>query len=117
MASGLPVVEYTGDRAAMYGGEVSTSLEILKGLNAGLSIDYVVGQRLNDQREYLPFMPPFSFSGNIEYDFGKGWAGTRLRAVSRQGRVAPEEDVTDGYTLIDFNAGLRLNSTGKHVIV
>jgi iron complex outermembrane recepter protein len=117
MASGLPVVEYTGDRAAMYGGEVSTSLEILKGLNAGLSIDYVVGQRLNDQREYLPFMPPFRFSGNIEYDFGKGWAGTRLRAVSRQGRVAPEEDVTDGYTLIDFNAGLRLNSTGKHVIV
>jgi iron complex outermembrane recepter protein len=116
-ASGLPIVEYTGDRAMMYGGEASASLGIMKGLNAGLSIDYVVGQRRNDERECLPFMPPFRFSGELEYDYGKGWVGTRVRAISRQGRVAPEEDMTDGYTLLDVNAGLRLNTTGQHVIV
>ena len=115
--SGLPVVEYTGDRALMYGGEVSAGLEIVKGLNAGLSIDYVMGQRLNGTREHLPFMPPFRFSGNIDYDYGRGWIGSRLRAVNSQSRVAPEEEMTDGYTLIDINAGFRLNSTGRHVII
>lgn len=115
--SGLPVVEYIGDRAGLYGGEVSAGWEIVAGLKADIGIDYVLGQRLTEEKEYLPFMPPFRFSGRLEYDFGKGWAGSRIRMVASQKNIAPEEAVTEGYTLVDLNFGYRLNSSGQHVIV
>jgi iron complex outermembrane recepter protein len=115
--SGLPVVEYQGDKAKLFGGEVSLGLTILKGLKADLCIDYVSGRRLSSEKENLPFMPPFRFSGKLEYDYGRGWVGSRLRAVAEQNSVAPEEEVTPGYTLLGINSGLRLNSTGQHVII
>ncbi len=115
--SGLPVVEYQSDRARMYGGEVSAGMDIFKGLKADLGVDYVLGQRLAEEKEFLPFMPPFRFSAKLEYDYGKGWIGSRARAISAQNRVAPEEDSTDGYTLLDINAGYRLNSTGQHILI
>ena len=115
--SGLPVVEYQGDKARLYGGEISLGWMVVDGLKADLGIDYVMGQRLSSGTEYLPFMPPLRFSGRLEYDYGRGWAGSRLRAVSSQYNVAPGEESTKGYALLGLNAGYRLNSSGQHVII
>ena len=115
--SGLPVVEYQGDRAKLHGGEASLSWNIFQDLRAVLSVDYVVGRRADSETGYLPFMPPFRFSGMAEYDFGKGWIGSRIRAVSAQNRVAPDEEATEGYILLGINTGYRLNSRGQHVII
>ncbi len=115
--SGLPVVEYQGDKARLYGGEASLGWVILEGFKADLGIDYVSGRRLSPENEFLPFMPPLRFSARLEYDYGRGWIGSRLRSVASQNNIAPEEDVTSGYTLINFNAGYRLNSRGRHVII
>ena len=38
-------------------------------------------------------------------------------AVARQNRVAPEEEITDGYTLLGFQVGYRLNFNGRHVLI
>ncbi len=115
--SGLPVVEYQGDRAKLHGGEASFSWNVSRGLKTGMSIDYVTGRRTGNDTEYLPFMPPFRFSGTAEYDYGNGWVGSRLRAVSSQNRVAPDEEETEGYMLLGLNAGYRLNGGGQHVII
>ncbi len=115
--SGLLIVEYLADRARLLGGEISAGWEITRGLKTEIGLDYVLGDRLSDEKESLPFMPPFRFSGRLEYDYGKGWVGTRIRAVASQKNVAPEELVTEGYSLLDLSAGYRLNSTGQHLII
>jgi iron complex outermembrane recepter protein len=115
--SGLPVVSYQGDRAKLYGGEASMGWQILKGLTANLGVDYVYGRRISNGSEYLPFIPPLRVSGKIEYDYGSGWVGSDIRAVSAQNNVAPGEYSTEGYALIAVNAGYRLNGSGQHVII
>ena len=115
--SGFPVMEYQGDRVHLYGGETSVEMEVTGGLKVKATIDFVIGQRLSDSRENLPFMPPLRFSGTVEYDYGRGWTGFRVRAVNAQNRVAPEEDPTGGYVLLGFSAGYHLNSSGRHNII
>jgi iron complex outermembrane recepter protein len=116
-ASGFPVVTYQEDRARLHGGEAVFGMTWLEGLTTDISIDYVNGQRLSTGREYLPFMPPFRFSGAVGYDWGKGWIGTRVRAIAAQDKVAADEQATPGYTLLGFNAGFRMNGSGNHVII
>lgn len=115
--SGFPIVEYQEDRARLYGGEAILGWKIAGGLSADLIIDYVMGQRLSADKEFLPFMPPFRFSGSMEYDYGKGWIGTRVRAIAAQDNIALEEISTPGYTLLGANAGYRLNGSGNHVLI
>lgn len=118
-ASGYPVYRYEGDEAIMMGGEVSLRTTFFEKLNLTSTIDYVNGRRANNGKagEYLPVIPPFRFSTELEYDFGLGWLGGKFQAVAKQDRVAPDEEVTDGYTLFGFTAGIRLNGSGRHVIV
>ena len=116
-ASNLPIFEYTGDKARFYGGEFSMNINPINSLKFGISMDYVNARRNSDSREYLPFIPPFRFRAETEYDFGLGWVSARVRSAATQNRVAPEEDATDGYTLLGMAAGFRINSLGNHVII
>jgi len=54
---------------------------------------------------------------DLEYDFGSGWIGGKLVSAAKQGRVAPDEEVTEGYTLLGFSAGYRLSTPWRHVII
>jgi iron complex outermembrane recepter protein len=118
-SSGYPIFRYEGDEAMLMGGELSLSRNFFNNLKLLSSIDYVNGRRANNGRagEYLPVMPPFRFSAELEYDFGLGWIGGKFQAVAKQNKVSPDEDVTEGYMLLGFSAGLRLNNGGRHVIV
>jgi iron complex outermembrane recepter protein len=118
-ASEYPIYRYEGDEAIMMGGEISLSTTFFRKLNLFSSIDYVNGRRASNGKagEYLPVIPPFRFSAELEYDFGLGWLGGKFQAIARQDRVAPDEETTDGYSLIGFTAGVRLNNAGRHVIV
>jgi iron complex outermembrane recepter protein len=115
--TGFPVYQYEGDEARLLGGEISAALEPFKGLNLGFGIDYVDGRRLSNGRQYIPFIPPLRFSSDLEYDFGKGWIGGKIHHAAKQSRVAPEEEMTEGYTLIGLVSGYRLNAAGRHVII
>lgn len=117
--SGLPIFEYMGGAARLLGGEVSADFSITQRLSLNAGIDYVNGKRIIDYAadEHLPVIPPFRFNSQLEYDFGPVWIGADIQAVSTQSNVAPEELMTDGYTLLGFQAGYRLNFNGKHVIV
>jgi iron complex outermembrane recepter protein len=118
-ASGYPIFRYEGDEAMLMGGEMVFNTKFGERFSVNATLDYVNGRRANNGRagEYLPMIPPFRAGTELEYDFGLGWVGTRLRAVSKQDRVAPDEEITDGYTLLGFTVGFRLNKGGRHVFI
>ena len=116
-ASNLPVFAYLGDKARFFGGEFSMNITPTPKWNSGITMDYVNARRNSDSKEYLPFIPPFRFTFQTEYDFGPAWVSAKVRSVAQQNKVAAEEDVTGGYTLLGMSAGFRINSRGNHVII
>jgi len=118
-ASGYPIFEYQGDEARLMGGEVQLHWKVTDKLNTTAGFDFVHGQRISDENngENLPFIPPLRLSAEVEYNFNNGWLGSKIQAVSKQDRVAPGEEVTNGYFLLGFVAGYRLDFHGRHVII
>ncbi len=115
--SGYPIFQYEGDEAKLVGGELSFQFMPTEQFSLGLGADYVNGKRQGNGDDHLPFIPPFRLMANVEYDFGPVWIGGKVQMVSTQDRVAPEEAVTDGYTLLGAQAGYRLNLSGRHVVI
>ncbi len=117
--SGYSIFTYTEGESILFGSEISLGWEPAKGLRLQSGTDWVRGIRkiAGAPDENLPFIPPFRFNNEIEYDFTRGWVGAGFMAVNRQGKVAPEENVTDGYTLLSFQAGVRINWMGRQVII
>lgn len=116
-SSGFPIFRYEGDEARLMGGEISVAFEPTSGLMLRGGLDYVHGVRIRNGRENLPFIPPLRFVYNVEYDFGNGWIGGKFHLASTQNRVAPEEETTEGYSLLGLVAGYRLNAAGRHVVI
>ncbi len=115
--SGFPIFRYEGDEARLMGGELSVSYNPVAGLTLYAGLDYVHGERIQNGREYLPFIPPLRFTSHIEYDFGNAWVGAKALLVSTQNKVAAEEEITEGYSLIGLIAGYRLSLSGRHVLI
>ncbi len=117
LGSGYPIFRYTGDEARLFGGELSTTVKPTENIEVSLGTDYVNGQRTTNGNEYLPFIPPLRFTASVEYDFGFGWIGGKIVTASKQDRVAPEEDITEGYSIIGLSAGYRLSKLGSHILI
>ncbi len=115
--SELPIFEYLDDEARFYGSEFSMRMKPVEGLTLDLGMDYVNARRTTGEREYLPFIPPFRINSEIEYDYGKGWVGAKVRHAATQDRVAPHEEITEGYTLLGLQAGYRINKRDNHSII
>ena len=117
--SNYHVFAYTEGESVLFGSEISLGWEMAKGLRFQSGTDWVRGIRKigGAPNENLPFIPPFRLNNEIEYDFTRGWIGVNFMAVSRQGRVAPEEEVTEGYSLLNLHGGVRINGMGRHVIL
>jgi iron complex outermembrane recepter protein len=116
-ASGLPIFQYTGSDARLFGGEIQIASRLSQNLVLTAAADYVNGTQLGSVQEPLPFMPPFRLRFAVEYAKERFWGGITVRQVARQGRVAAEEDPTDGYTLVNMNAGYRLGTSSVQRIV
>jgi iron complex outermembrane recepter protein len=112
--SGLPIFRYEPSLARMHGGEATLAVRMARGLTARLGADYVRGVQLNAERTPLPSIPPLRARLGVEYEDDRWWGGFTGRAVSRQHRVAPEEDPTGGYALIDAAVARSLGDSGQH---
>jgi len=117
LQSGFPVFRYEGDFASLWGGEFSGVWRPANFFQLNFGVDYVQGQRIGDEIEPLPFIPPLRARTSFEFDLGNFWFGANAVAVSAQNRVAPEELPTDGYLLLGATAGIRLNKGGRHVLM
>lgn len=115
--SGFPVFEYQGSDARIFGGEVSADLRLNEVWSTGLGLDWIRGARTGEATDALPTMPPFRGRFQLEADPGPWWVGSTIRAVARQDRVAPDELATDGYLLVDAQAGLRVGSHRQGAVI
>ncbi len=121
-SEGYPVYLYMQHDALLYGGEAGIHLhpERLKWVHFEATFASVRGMMTNG--DYLPFIPADNI--NFELKFEKEKMGkltdAYIRICSttalRQDRPAPEEDASDGYTLLDFAIGTTIPS-GKQSIV
>jgi iron complex outermembrane recepter protein len=116
-SSNYPIFQYSGDEARLIGIEISGTIKPTEMISIGLGTDYVDGRRIQNGKEYLPFIPPLRFMADFEFDFKTGWIGAKAVNVAKQDRVAPEESITNGYTLIGLSAGYRIKKFGNHVII
>ena len=108
--SGLPVFRYAAADARLMGGEIQAAVRAGHFWVITLGADYVHGTELGTDTEPLPFMPPFRVRAGAEYSRDRLWGGVTVRQTATQNRVAPEEDTTSGYTLVNLNAGYRFGT-------
>ncbi len=116
-ASGFPVFQYQGTDARMLGAEVTADVRLNDVWGLGVGVDYVEGRRTVGVRDPLPAIPPLRSRLQLRADPGRWWAGATLRGVAKQDRVAPDELATDGYLLLDAQAGLRVDPRGNHSVI
>ena len=114
--SGLPVFRYEGTAARFVGGEVVAEFQPSEALALGVGVDWVRADRLGEQATPLPAIPPFRARLSIRWEVARWWVGGTLRAVARQERVAPEEEATGGYNLVDGGVGFRVGPDGRHSV-
>jgi iron complex outermembrane recepter protein len=108
--SQLPVFVYDSLDALLYGFEFSAGMMLNERWKAGIVLDYVAGSRRDDALTPLPFIPPLRTYLTLRYNQNNWWAGSRVRWVNSQHRVAPGEETTSGYTLLGFDAGYRIGN-------
>ncbi len=111
---------YTQDDATFWGGELHLDFNLYHTdphhLHFEVTYDYVRGERSNG--ENLPRMTPSRLNLALEYSNTRFWIKGEGRITEKQDRVALNETVTDGYTMLNLSAGyhLLLGKT-KHQLV
>lgn len=107
LESGLPVFRYEAAHALLTGFEFSAHYRLTREWKLSLESDYVHGSRRDGEWTPLPFMPPLRGGLGVRYEKMNRWGGFHLRGVSRQNRVAPLEEETEGYFLVRLFGGWR----------
>jgi len=115
--SGLPVVRWTSVTAHFLGGEASLETALTDALSVRATADYVRGTQRGALTGPLPFMPPARVTLGGSYDPGDWWVGGRTRLAATQNRTFRDEEPTDGYALLDLQAGLRLGGMRDHLLI
>ena len=115
--SGLPVVRWTAVAAHFVGGEASLESLLTDALSVRATADYVRGTQRGPIDGPLPFMPPARATFGATYDPGDWWVGGRTRLAATQSRTFRDEEPTDGYALLDLQAGLRLGGMRDHLLI
>jgi iron complex outermembrane receptor protein len=112
----VPVFQYVGVPADFIGGEASVMFHLLEEgknkLHLELKTDYTRATE-TDSDNPLPRIPPWRFGGDLVYDWNNRLgASISVLRVQDQGRTAPNELATDGYTMLNVGVTYRI-VTGK----
>jgi len=115
---GFPVLLYTQDDSEFYGGELRAGIELYewgsRHLDLDLGADYVRAE-LRRSGEPLPRIPPLRLLAGLRYRDDRWRGSLELRRVTEQDRVAAEETVTEGYTMVNASVGRRFFVGGQVV--
>ncbi len=106
---GFRVHEYSQADAVLYGYVAKINYEIIKGLQTTIVSDYTRAKNITTD-ENLPQIPPFRFSFELRYSTPDYWFGGLWKIVDKQDQVAPDEESTAGYGLINLYSGIKLTT-------
>jgi iron complex outermembrane receptor protein len=108
---GLPVLRARQGDATFAGAEGSVEFDLLHRGNHHLLVegwgDYVRAE-LTEEDHPLPRIPPLRLGSRIRYNGGTLRADVGVTRVTTQDRVAPLEEETQGYSMLDMSLGYRL---------
>lgn len=106
---GLPVYRHVQRDAKMTGVEASVEVQATRALSLRLSHDAVRGTDRGTSLP-LPLIPPTrtQLGGDFHASGARQWhVGADVQFVATQSRLSPVDYATDGYTLVNLNAGLQ----------
>ena len=99
----LPVYQFTGAQAVMWGGEAQAEAKLNGLFTITGSASYVRGT-LDDLGLPIPWTPPLQGEAGARYHVGHLSVSAGLRLAAEQDRVGPFEEPTDGYAVVDVFA-------------
>jgi iron complex outermembrane recepter protein len=106
-----PVLAYVQDRATLTGAEGSVDWVAVPGVVAGVRGDWLRASLAGGTP--LPYMPPARVAGSLRWERGTLGLGMGVRHAFPQSRIAKAGEVATGaYTLLDVDAGVRIQRAG-----
>lgn len=111
-------VQFFGTDAELMGFEFRSSMFLTDRVRFDTGMDYVRGDRRDEDGQPLPFIPPFRTTLGLMYNVNNFNVGSSVRLVAAQNRVPDDELPTDGYALLRLEAGYRfpVGNFGMHTI-
>ena len=129
-----PTYKYQQGKVILYGAEANVDFHIVKALHFENTFSVIysdnksyTGSQKNSTNQYVPFMPPLRYMGELRYDIAtksklleKSFIKLQLSYTGNQDRVFSynnTETPTQGYTLVNLGMGTGFkNAKGKSVI-
>lgn len=119
--AGNQVFEYAQARVMRYGGELQVKYQPWDNLSTEILGEYIYARQLSgDKKGYtLPFSPPASVLLNITYKpvhtgiFTDTYLSIDYRITAAQNNIVPPEKKTEGYTLLNLQAGTNFPLQGR----
>jgi iron complex outermembrane receptor protein len=107
----LPIYQYSGENARMWGGEVQGAWTALNRLELNGSCSYVRGT-FSENEQPMPWIPPLQGRMGIRLDLGTISLRLHTKLAAEQERLGSFEEGTDGFAI--FGLSLRyLLTTGR----
>jgi iron complex outermembrane receptor protein len=108
---GLPVLVFGQSDATYLGMEAALEFDLIHRGNHHLLVegwgDYVRAE-LTDLDQNIPRIPPLRLGTGLRYDGGTLRGDIGITRVAEQSRIAPFEEETAGFTMLDASFGYRL---------
>lgn len=110
--AGNQVFEYSQSKVMRYGAEVQVRVKLLEQLRAEVMGEYLYSKQLSgDKKGYtLPFSPPPSLLMNLTYTHKSSYVSVDYRITGRQYNVVPPEKKTEGYGVVNMQAGTKIKT-------
>ena len=108
----LPVYQYRSNHALFKGFEATLGVHAGRGWAFEGVISSVTGS-LKDSGDPLPLVPPLKGHMALKYEHPRWWVRGETEMAARQDRVGEFETETDGYTVFNTSAGVRLTVGGR----
>ncbi|MXW16745.1 MAG: TonB-dependent receptor [Gemmatimonadetes bacterium] len=108
----LPIYQFRSNHAVFRGIEASVDVHV----GGGLAVEGVfssVRGSLKDTGDPLPLVPPHKGHAALKYERPRWWVRGEAEVAARQERVGEFETPTDGYTILNASAGVRLTLGGR----
>ncbi|MGC4234820.1 MAG: TonB-dependent receptor [Niabella sp.] len=121
--AGNQVFEYTQSKVVRYGGELQIKYQAWENLSAEVLGEYLYAKQLSGSKKgyTLPFSPPPSVLLNLTYEpihtgpFHRTYFSVDYRITAAQNNIVPPEKKTEGYAVMNIQAGSRFNIQKQQV--
>ncbi|WP_419860256.1 TonB-dependent receptor [Candidatus Palauibacter sp.] len=108
----LPIFQFRGEDAVLTGFESALEWALVGDLTVAAVASYTRG-RIVGTGEPLPLIPPLQGRFAVGYAPRDWFVEAETRVAARQDRTGPFESATDGYTVFDLSAGVRITVLGR----